>query len=154
MNRLLIGGAAALALAVAATSAVAQTAEPASVVDTVVNIPWGDWINAGANNAVLIIVALVGWALRRLPSNILSVIQTAQLDQLLYKAIDYAINKTAGAAKGQALSVSVGNDVLAKALQYAVNSAPAWMIQWGGGADGLRDKIIARLNLDAQAAIK
>jgi len=150
MNRLLYGGA---FFALAASAAIAQTTAAAPIVDTVVNVPWGDWLSAAADNIVVIVVAVVGWALRKLPSHIVAMIKTAQVDQLLYKAIDAAINRTAGAAKGEALSFKVSNEVLAKALQYAIDNAPKWMISWSGGVDGLRDKIVARLNVSKDAAV-
>lgn len=152
MNRLIFGGAI-LALVATSTVAVAQTAAP-SAVDTVVNIPWGDWLYNGATTFIALLTAAVAWGLRLLPARILAVIQTAQVDQILFKAIDYAINKTAGASKGKTMNIDVGNEVLEKALQFVVDNAPKWLISWSGGEAGIREKIIARLDLDANAAIK
>ncbi len=151
MNRLFFGGA---ALALAATAAVAQTAAaPASPIDTMLTIPWGDWLYNSATAVIAVLGALITWGLRFLPARILAVVQTAQLDQLLLKAIDYGVNTTKDAAKGKALTVDVANPVLKSALQYAVDNAPGWMISWAGGEEGLRVKIIARLNVDEKAAL-
>jgi hypothetical protein len=120
----------------------------------IVTIPWGDWLSNTASTLTMLAVALVGWGLRQLPAHILAIVRTAQVDQLLLKAIDYAINRTAGAAKGRELKVTVANDVLAEAIRYVLANAPGWLIAWIGGEQGVRDKIIARLDVEADAALK
>lgn len=122
--------------------------------DTLIDLPWGDLLANGADTLVMIIIALLGWAMRLLPAHILAVVQTWQVEQILARAITAGINKTAGAAKGKALTVDVGNAVLAQALQYVIDNAPAWLIKWAGGEEGLRDKLIARLDVEASAALK
>jgi hypothetical protein len=124
------------------------------VTSTVVSIPWGDWLSDVASTLIMVISAAVMWGLRQLPSRILSIFQTTQLDQLLLKGIDFAINRTAGASKGRELKVDVANEVLATALRYAIEHGPKWMIKWAGGELALREKIIARLDVEADAALK
>jgi hypothetical protein len=146
--RMVVACACLLALSVSSPAS-AQTAT-----DTLVSIPWGDWLADSASTVVMVIGAVIAWGLRLLPSRLLAVIQTAQLDQLLLKAIDNGINKTAGASKGKEMKVDVANAVLATALQYAIDNAPGWMVAWAGGELALRDKIIARLDVEAAAALK
>lgn len=129
------------------------TVVPDSAVDTVVSIPWGDWLYDAATTLIAIIGMIIAWGVRNLPARFAAIVQTAQLDQLLMRAIDYGINTTAGAAKGKNLSIDVGSVVLEQALQYAIDNAPKWLIAWAGGVDGIKAKIIARLDLDASAAV-
>lgn len=59
----------------------------------------------------------------------------------------------AEAEKGKTLDVKVGSSVVASAVQYVVGHGPAWLIAWLGGATAIEQKIIARLNLSADAAV-
>lgn len=151
MKRALFAGA---LLALSTTAAFAQTATTAPVIDGVVSIPWGDWFYNGATTIIAILGAILAWGIRHLPSRFVAIAQTAQVEQLLNKAIDYAINRTAGAVKGRALTLNVANQVLETAIEYAVTYAPAWLIGWVGGQQGLRDKIIARLDVGKDVALK
>ncbi len=143
-----------LALAGSVLLALAAPAYAQDATSTVLSIPWGDWLSDAASTLIMVIGAVVAWGLRQLPARILSIVQTAQLDQLLLKGIDFAINRTAGASKGREMKVDVANEVLATALRYAIEHGPKWMIKWAGGELALRDKIIARLDVEADAALK
>lgn len=66
------------------------------------------------------------------------------VEQLLKRAIEYAANVTAGATKDKKIEVNVANDFLRNAIQYAIDSAPGWLITFMGGEPGLRAKLIAR----------
>lgn len=121
-------------------------------VDTIVSIPWGDWLYDSATTLIAIIGAIMAWGIRKLPARLVAIAQTDQVEQLLRNAIGYGVNTTAGAAKGKSLTIDVGNEVLEKALQYAIDNGPRWLISWAGGEEGIKGKIIARLDLDAKAA--
>lgn len=121
---------------------------------TSVSIPAGSWIEQAGIFIGPVLAAAVLWLVRKLPEQIASILIAARVDQLLQKAIDYAINSVAGAAKDKALSVDVGSAVVAQAVQYAIDHGPGWLIGWMGGADMIREKIIARLNVDEAAALK
>jgi hypothetical protein len=116
-----------------------------------VTVPWGDWAAE-----VLIVTAglLIGWVGRAVPA---AVRQWAgkllgdRVDQLLERAIQYGINAVAGAVRGKTLSLDTGLDVANQALNYAVRQAPKLVDEIGVGA--LRDKILARLDLDEAASI-
>jgi hypothetical protein len=117
-------------------------------------IPYGDWLAAAAGNINTILAALAMWALRKLPAHIVAIIKTAQLDQVLLKAIDFGVNRTAGAAKGRVLTINLANQVLAEAVGYVVDHGPGWLVAWAGGEQGIRDKIIARLDVEATVALQ
>lgn len=126
---------------------------PDIVSDTTVVVPVGTWLDqvlAAVNSSLAIIItALVAWAFRALPKTVVDVLRTLQVEQLLTRAAEYGINATRGAVKGKTLNVDVGNEAVAKALQYAINNGPGWLINWMGGIEGIRDKLIARIPLDA-----
>jgi hypothetical protein len=132
----------------------AALAQIADAAPSTVEIPWGDWIADSASSLAMVAIAIVGWALRKLPAAWLSIIKTAQVEQLLNKAIDAGIARVAGAARGQKLTIDVANKVLAEALQYAVRNGAGALVAWAGGVDGLRDKIISRLDVNADVAMK
>lgn len=132
---------------------VAAYAQAAASTTTSVSLPIGDWIGYAAEFIGAIAAAAVAWLLRKLPASIQQVLTTMQAEQLLGKAIDYALNAVAGAEKGKTLDVKVGSAVVASAVQYVVDHGPAWLVEWLGGAAAIEEKIIARLNLDATAAV-
>lgn len=133
-----------------AGAALAQTAAPS----TSVTIPWGEWLIAARDAAVAILLALITFAFRALPSNIAAMLNSARVIQIVEKGIDYGFNAVEGAVKGKALTVNVGSEVVAQAVQYVVDQAPAWMIQWAGGEDGIRRMVIARLPVAENAALQ
>lgn len=139
----------AMLLGIALWPALALAAETTSI-----SVPVGSWISEAGIFIGPLLAAAALWLVRKLPAQIASILIAARVDQLLQKAIDYAINSVAGAAKDKALSVDVGSAVVAQAVQYAIDHGPGWMIGWMGGADMIREKIIARLNVDAAAALK
>jgi hypothetical protein len=102
---------------------------------------------------LLAIPVAFAWLARKLPGQAANILITLRVDQLLQKAVQYGINATAGAMKDKPLSVDVGSEVLENALQYVVDNGPGWLIKWMGGKDTIRQKIIARLELDEAASV-
>lgn len=129
-------------------------ASPALAADTAVTIPIGEWASSLLMTVASVAVPIIMWALRFLPASIAGIIRTAQVEQVLQKAIDYGVNAVAGAAKGKTLDVNLGNQVLAEAIEYALRNGPGWVEGWLGGREGVRERIIARLNVAPEAAIK
>lgn len=121
--------------------------------DTTIEIPVGEWISAAGGAIGPLIVIVVGYLIRHLPVQFAAVLTTMRVDQLLEKAIGYGLNATAGAMKGKPLTVDVGSEVLENALQYVVDNGPKMLIKWMGGEVGIREKIIARLDLDETASV-
>jgi len=134
MSRRLLGGAT-LALACLAVSA-AHAADAAASV----SIPIGDWLGALLTSVETLVVGLVGWVVAKWAPAVVKPILT---EQLLARAVDYALAAVEGAAKGKVLTIPVTNQVIATAAEYAVANAPG-LAKWLG--DTLEPKIIARLS--------
>lgn len=124
-----------------------------------VDVPWGDWLSEALKALLALAGALALWLLRRLPSTMVSALDMfagmmgqGRANELLEKAVAYGVNVTAGAVKGKTLKVEVGNEVMERALEYALRHAPQLVAKLGGIAV-IREKIIARLDLDENAAI-
>jgi hypothetical protein len=137
-----------LAAPAAGSTTTTVTTAPATVV-----IPWGDWLDAAIQQVVLpllatVIAGLVAWASAFLPASLRALVNaknTAAVEQLLVPAISTGIKKIAADASGKTLDVAVGSAVVAEATQYALDHGPDYLIKWAGGAEGIRQKIIARL---------
>jgi hypothetical protein len=120
---------------------------------------WGDWL-ADALQGLLTFAGLAAlYLMRRLPKVFIDALDAfggmmgqGRADALIEKAIGFGINTTAGAVRGKTLTVKVGNQVMERALEYAVRHAPK-LAEKIGGIAGVREKIIARLELDADAEL-
>lgn len=149
--------AAALFVVAAPVLAMAADAAPETVAQATgetTKVVWG-WGSAAASvaQALAYIIGLAAaYALRQLPANIVAIFGNARVELLIQNAIGYGLNAVQGAVKDKTLTVDVGNEVLAKALQYAVDNAPGWLQSWAGGPEGLAKKIWARLNLEPAAS--
>lgn len=113
---------------------------------------WGATVSQWLQALAWFLLSIGMYFARQLPANLVAVFGNARVELLLRNAINYGINAVAGAVKDKTLEVRVGNEVLAKALQYAVDNAPAWLQQWAGGPEGLAKKIWGRLNLGEGAS--
>jgi hypothetical protein len=127
--------------------------------DHQVEVPWGAWLGELISGAFALLMAALLWMLRRLPASAVAALNMLaglfgqnRVDALLERAVQYGINATKGAVKDRVLTVNVGNEVLERAFEYAVRHAPALVAKFGG-LQALREKIIARLNLEADAAV-
>jgi hypothetical protein len=116
-----------------------------------VSIPWGDVVASAQGLLLTLAGSALAFALARLPASVLTMIKTWQVDQLLEKSIAYGINMVAGAAKGQQLSVPVGNKVLEQALEYAIENGSPKLIKWLCSTGTLEKRILARLDLAPEA---
>lgn len=125
-----------------------------SPTDTHVSLPVGDWLTAlGEWIAPLVGIAAL-WLIRKLPAQIAGILMTMRADQLLEKAVAYALNAVQGAAKGKSLDFSTGSKVADEALQYVVTNAPGWLISWLGGPDAIRQKIVARIDVAPEVSLR
>ena len=137
-----------LTLAFMFLSLAAGAARAAAAEEVVV--PVGEWVATLAELGGVFALALVLWALRGLPAPLYRLLMTMRAEQLLSRAVDYGVQSVAGAARERTLTVDVGNRVLASAARYAVDAADD-VVEWIGGEDELRRKIIARLDLEPDA---
>ncbi|KQT08537.1 hypothetical protein ASG40_11710 [Methylobacterium sp. Leaf399] len=74
-----------------------------------------------------------------------------RVEQMANAVTEYAINAVPGAVKDGKLSINVGSEVIAKAIQYAVDAAPAKAIEAAGGESGLAKIVFRKLNLEDAA---
>jgi hypothetical protein len=129
----------------------AQAAE--AVAAGSIRLPVGEWIAAAASLAAPVIAIAYAYLLRQLPEQLVGILRTLRVEQILDKAIAYGINAVAGAAQGKNLDVKLGSEVLAEAVQYTIDRAPGWVIQWTGGREGIEKMIAARLPMEAAAVL-
>lgn len=141
-------------MALAVTLAALALADSAFAQSTTVTIPWGNMLSEALGFIGWVFLAVAMWAMRQLPANIVSILQTLRVEQLLSKAIDYGVNAVSGATKDKALTFDVGSEVAAKAVAYAIDKMPGALLGWIGGEAKLREMVIARLNVDPAAAIE
>lgn len=122
--------------------------------DTTITLPVGSWLGAASEMIGPILAAAFMFMIRKLPSQVAAFLMTMRVDQLLQMAISYGINAVSGATKDKPLTIDVGNEVVARAAQYAIDNAPGWLVSWMGGVQGVREKIIARLDVEPSASIQ
>lgn len=132
-------------------AAVALIPVAAYAADGSITIPYGQIFSDWQPVFAAVLAGLVAWGFRQLPANLAAILGNGRVELLLNNAIGYGLNAVAGAAKGKTLDVDVGNKVLAEALQYAIDNAPKWLLNWAGGPEGLAKKIWGRLDLVPEA---
>jgi len=127
--------------------------------DGQVEVPWGDWLAELIAAAYAIIFGAVLWLLRKVPKSVVEMVDSIAramgqggVNELLDKAVGYGINVTKDAVRGKTMTIKVGNEVLERATEYALRHAPGLVAKYGGLAT-LREKIVARLDLDADAEV-
>ncbi|MDV2986353.1 UNVERIFIED_CONTAM: hypothetical protein Q9R58_18700 [Methylobacteriaceae bacterium AG10] len=118
-------------------------------------LPWGDAVLALAQGlaALLtpVLVAALAAALARFGGPLRLLLTQALVERLVRNATDFALNAVAGAVRGRRLTVSVGSAVIARAVQRALDQAPAWLIRAAGGGEGVAEKVFRSLPLEAAA---
>ncbi|MEH3118285.1 MAG: hypothetical protein PGN25_12035 [Methylorubrum populi] len=146
-----------LALPLAACTP-AHAVPPPLTEATALVLPWGDAVLALAQGltALLtpILVAALAAALARVGGPLRLLVTNALIERLVRNATDYALNAVAGAVRGRTLSVPVGSAVIARAVQRALDQAPAWLIRAAGGGEGLAEKVFRSLPLDEAATAR
>jgi len=131
-------------------------ATPLPVIDAATLVlPWGDAVVALVQglSALLtpMLVAGLAAALARFGGPLRLLVTDALVERLVRNATDYALNAVAGAVRGRRLTVSVGSAVIARAVQRALDQAPAWLIRAAGGGEGVAEKVFRSLPLEAAA---
>ncbi len=125
-------------------------AGPAFADGTAVAVPVGDWVGILADLSAVALTGVAIFALRMLPAPIYRFLMMVRAEQLIARAVDFGVQSVAGAARGRTLTVDLGNEVLASATRYAVDAADD-LVQWLGGAEEVRWKILARLDVEPDA---
>ena len=138
--------------AFAADAAAPETVAQSVSEGTKVTWAWGATVSQAGQAIAWLLASVAMVLLRKLPANIVAIFGNARVELLINNGINYGLNAVAGAVKDKTLSVNVGNEVLAKALQYAVDNSSSWLQDWAGGPEGLAKKIWGRLNLGEGAS--
>lgn len=120
--------------------------------DGQVPVPYGSWLDKllaffATGIAAWITLTFKTWAEAKIGRD-----AAAALSGFTEQAINYGINATRDAVRDKTLSIEVGNEVLERALEYGLRLFPG-LIEQFGGAEAQRQRIMARLNLEAKAAI-
>jgi hypothetical protein len=116
-------------------------------------IPYGDLAVEGAHIASAILVPLLLGLTAKLTGPAGLFLRTFLGEKLIRNAVDYAVNAVEGAAKGKTLNVSVGSEVLAQAVQYAIEQGAPWLVKTLGGPDGIKLKVFRALHLEEAATL-
>lgn len=131
--------------------------------DTSVTIDWGNWLIywvKGLQAALItFLVGAAAWAARFLPgvAGVGARFLLSKYGESLVRNItDYAINAVEGAAKDKQLTVNVGSEVIATAVERAValenqDRLLKWIVRLLGGTEGIAEKVFRRLNLEDAA---
>lgn len=127
-------------------------AEVTTASNTVVPLPWGQWVTAITQTAteilIPVIIAAVGVAARHLPWYIQMWFTTQRIDRMVRLAADYALNAVAGATAGKAASIDVGHPLLKAGLERALGSSPQWLIDAAGGTKGITERLFRAFHFD------
>jgi hypothetical protein len=119
---------------------------PDAVATGQIVVPVGAWAEAAREIVVAVAVGALAWLMRALPENIVNLLRTLRVEQLLGRAIDYAYNMVQGAAKDKGtVTFTTGNELANQAVQYVIDNGPKFLIDWMGGVDGIRQKVLARI---------
>lgn len=156
---------AALAFACLAVSILIPVAAFAQVTTTptvspAVVIPYGEYVVAVAQLVGDILVPLVSTVvlglLARFYPMVRMLVSEALVERTLRKWFDFGVNATTGAVKDSTVTVPVGSEIVANALQRAVNRADVnavskWTMEQAGGPEEVANKLFRLLKLDAGA---
>ncbi len=144
--------AASLALVAVTVAAFAQDTT------TGVEVPvkeWIDWLSTLALSILPVLAAWLMWILKKVVGEeLFGFLRMMRVDQLLEKSIGAGIAAVVGAARDKKLDFTTGSKVVDEAVQFVITHGPAKVIDWMGGKEAIRKKIIARLDWDEKVAIK
>jgi hypothetical protein len=136
----------AVAIVLFAVPAFAQAVTAAQ--DTTVHVPWGDLIGQiGVDLLPWAGLALLTVVTSLLPAPVRAIVakfRTAQVDQLLERALGYAATRLRTQISGQELSLDVHSKILKEAVDYAVQHGSKAVLDYAGEAS-LPDKLSARI---------
>lgn len=140
----------ALALLAMTAAAIAQeVAQPETV-----TVPWGSWVAAGVDTLLpTLLTALTGVATYVVGAYVPPWLKMLagdkaqqRVNQIITKAVNSALAQTKGAVSDKKLDITVANDVLRKAMQYAVDQAPKLISSAAkGSAENLMKMTMARM---------
>lgn len=145
-----------IAALIAVIAGPALAAEVATVGGTSINLPWGAWLAAAmpsvASVAVTILGGVASAALAKLAPWATLFISQKRIEATIQTGLDYGINAVQGATKDAKLTVPVGSQVLAVALQRIIDSTPAKIIDAVGGPAEIAKRLFRAMHLDENSS--
>ncbi|MEN3234203.1 hypothetical protein PUR29_11400 [Methylobacterium ajmalii] len=140
---------AALIAVIAGPALAAEVATADATHVTLSAAPWIELVREIVITAVIpAVAAYLIQAIRKVYPWAALFLTQARVEQMANAVTEYAINAVPGAVKEGKLSVNVGSQVIAKAVQRAVDAAPAKAIEAAGGQAGLAEIVFRKLNLE------
>jgi hypothetical protein len=119
--------------------------------DTTIELPYGNVLASLIGLVGIVLVILLGVALRYLvkflPPWAQAVISQKQLEEIqayAADAIEFGVQKTQDAVKGKEIDVNVGNEIVAHAAQEFIDTAEAKVVD-ALGSDGVKLAVIKGL---------
>ncbi len=122
-----------IAPAPAAAPVVTQTTTPTTVpagstvvvtaptpVDTTVSVPIGAWANTALGYLGLMLGGVVVWGLRLLPAQVYALAMTMRADQLMTKALAFALNAAGASVQNKVWTVDTRNMVLKDIATFVI----------------------------------
>ncbi|MBO1021483.1 hypothetical protein IPV08_16095 [Methylobacterium sp. SD274] len=137
-------------------AAFAQVTTTPSVTPAVV-IPYGEYVVAVSqllgDILVPLLVAVIMGLLGKSYPMVRMLVSEALVERTVRKWFDFGVNATAGAMKDNTVTVPVGAEVVANALQRAVNRADvnavsSWAMDQAGGPEEVAHKLFRMLKLN------
>ncbi|SEP21219.1 hypothetical protein SAMN04487843_108194 [Methylobacterium sp. ap11] len=145
-----------VAALIAGIAGPALAAEVATVCGTSIDLPWGAWLAAAmpsvASVAVTILGGVASAALAKLAPWATLFISQKRIEATIQTGLDYGINAVQGATKDARLTVPVGSQVLAVALQRIIDSTPAKIIDAVGGPAEIAKRLFRAMHLDENSS--
>ncbi|WP_156311821.1 hypothetical protein [Methylobacterium platani] len=145
-----------IATLVALFAGPALAAEVATVGGTSIDLPWGAWLAAAmpsvASVAVTILGGVASAALAKLAPWATLFISQKRIEATIQTGLDYGINAVQGATKDAKLTVPVGSQVLAVALQRIIDSTPSKIIDAVGGPAEIAKRLFRAMHLDENSS--
>ncbi len=145
-----------IAALIAVIAGPALAAEVATVGGTSIDLPWGAWLAAAmpsvASVAVTILGGVASAALAKLAPWATLFISQKRIEATIQTGLDYGINAVQGATKDAKLTVPVGSQVLAVALQRIIDSTPAKIIDAVGGPAEIAKRLFRAMHLDENSS--
>jgi hypothetical protein len=124
-----------------------DTGAPPVVVDTVVAVPVGSWLDTALGYLTLALGGIIAWAFRALPTRIASILMTLQAEQLMTRALTYAINAVAGATRDKVWTIDVRNQVLKEFVTYVLVHGSAAAKDFIGTPADIAEKGLSRIDV-------
>lgn len=127
--------------------------------DTSVTIEWGNMLNYAVKtlSAVLAtaLLAILTYASTFIPGFAglaFKVFLSNYAEKLIQNLTDYAVNAVAGATKDKKLTIGVGSEVIAAAIQRALtlqneDKLLKWVISLLGGPAGIGEKVFRKIDM-------